>query len=85
MGLPVVGTRVTGVLDAVVHGETGMLVPVQLEVALGAALGAYVADSERRHLHGYAGRRRVVASFSRRAVHTAIDAFYQACASERAC
>lgn len=83
MGLPVVGTRVTGVVDAVRNHESGTLVPVRSDRALAAAIGVYVRDHARRKLHGGAGRQRVASSFSRQAVHAALGVFYGSCHSGR--
>ena len=63
MELPVVATRVTGCVDAVVHGETGMLVPARDAPALASALAAYLRDPALRRAHGQAGRARAVREF----------------------
>jgi glycosyltransferase involved in cell wall biosynthesis len=63
-GLPVVGARATGTIDAVADGETGTLVPVGDVGALADALGRYLDDPDLRGRHGEAGRRRVEAHFS---------------------
>ena len=60
---PVVATRVTGCVDAVVDGVTGMLVPAGDPAALASALWRYVEDPALRDAHGRAGRKRVIASF----------------------
>lgn len=57
-GLPVVGTRVGGIPEAVVDGETGVLAPPSDPRALGDALAALAGDPERRARLGEAGRRR---------------------------
>ncbi len=63
MERPVVATRVTGCVDAVVHGRTGTLVPVGNVAALGVALAAYLRDPELRRRHGRLGRARVLRDF----------------------
>ncbi|HIG76228.1 MAG TPA: glycosyltransferase family 1 protein, partial [Bacteroidetes bacterium] len=63
-GLPVVGARATGTVDAVVDGETGALVPIGDAAALAEALGRYLADPALRARHGEAGRQRVAAHFT---------------------
>jgi glycosyltransferase involved in cell wall biosynthesis len=62
--LPVVGYRVTGVMDAVSDGETGTLVPKRDAEALGRALALYATNRALREAHGRAGRTRVEALFS---------------------
>jgi len=61
--VPVVATRVTGCVDAVVDGETGLLVdPVDPE-GLAAAVERLARDPVLRSALGTAARRRVQASF----------------------
>lgn len=57
-GLPVVASAVGGVPEAVVDGETGILVPPGDAEALAAALRRLLADRELRRRMGAAGRRR---------------------------
>ena len=71
-GLPVVGARATGTVDAVVDGETGALVPVGDAVSLADALGRYLGDADLRARHGAAGRRRVEAHFTNERVWAAL-------------
>lgn len=56
-GLPVVGGNVGGAVDAVVHGETGLLVDPTDHVALADALTGLLVDPERAERMGEAGRR----------------------------
>ena len=53
-GLPVVGTAVGGLLDTVVDGRTGLLVPPRAPDALAAAMRAMVEAPERRRRMGRA-------------------------------
>ena len=62
-GLPVVATDVGGVAEAVVHRETGFLVPAADPQALAGALAELVADVELRHHLGAAGRVRALRLF----------------------
>jgi glycosyltransferase involved in cell wall biosynthesis len=48
MGLPTVGTDIYGLSDAVVHGETGLLVPSRDAGALAGAIGTLLADEALR-------------------------------------
>jgi len=75
-GIPVVGARSTGTVDAVVDGETGSLVPVGDSDALSAALRRYIADADLRERHGRAARQRVEREFSRERVWNSLSAEY---------
>lgn len=63
-GTPVVATRVGGIPEVVVDGETGWLVAPGDEAALAGALRGALADPARARRMGEAGRRRVEAHFS---------------------
>jgi len=63
MARPVIATRVTGCVDAVVDGQTGALVRLGDVDSLAGAMIAYALAPERRAAHGAAGRARVLRSF----------------------
>ncbi|MBF0624388.1 MAG: TIGR03088 family PEP-CTERM/XrtA system glycosyltransferase [Magnetococcales bacterium] len=63
-GLAVVATRVGGVPDLVVEGETGTLVPPGDPDALAVAMAGYVADPALARRQGARGRQRVEELFS---------------------
>jgi starch synthase len=63
-GTPVVASRVGGIPEVVVDGETGWLVEPGDPAALAEALRRALADPERARRMGEAGRRRVEAHFS---------------------
>jgi glycosyltransferase involved in cell wall biosynthesis len=63
-GLPVVASRVGGLPEVVVEGETGILVPPGDADALAAAILSLVRDPKRAAALGEAGRRRVEARFT---------------------
>jgi glycosyltransferase involved in cell wall biosynthesis len=63
-GRPVVATRVGGLLDLVVDGETGIVVPPRDPGALRSALDRLLADPELRRRLGLAGRERARTLFS---------------------
>jgi glycosyltransferase involved in cell wall biosynthesis len=75
-GLAVVSTTLGGVREAVVDGESGLLVAPRDEVALGAALQRVLADGALRARLGTKARQTVAERFERRtnlpAVHTAL-------------
>src|SRR5208282_816394 len=62
-GKPVVATRATGVVDAVLDGITGILVPVGDGQALANALALVIGDRELAAALGSAGRERVLREF----------------------
>ncbi len=56
---PVVGTSVSGLPLAVLHGESGLLVPEKDPAALAGAVAALLADPQRAAAMGERGARRV--------------------------
>lgn len=76
-GRALLGTRVPGVDDAVVDGETGLLVPPRDDAALAAALARLEADPGLRLALGAAARQRVERMFDRRLVLDAYRALYR--------
>jgi len=62
--LPVVGTRVAGVPEVILHQVTGFLVPSQDGHALAAALRPLLNSPELRSRMGHAARDRVVRHFN---------------------
>jgi glycosyltransferase involved in cell wall biosynthesis len=75
-GRPVVASSVGGLLDLVVDGETGLLVPPGDVVALRAALARLLGDRELRQRLGEAGRRRIEQHFAWPAVVESLLAAY---------
>lgn len=59
MRLPVIATRVGGIPEMVIDGETGLLIPPNSPEALLEAIRQLGKDPERRKRMGEAGRRRV--------------------------
>lgn len=62
-GLPVVASRVGGIPEIVVDGETGILVPSGGAEALAGALARLIGDAGLRARLGDAGRRKVEAEY----------------------
>lgn len=56
MGRPLIASRIGGLHDAIVDGETGLFVPVDDPPALGAALDSLVRDRPRARQMGIAAR-----------------------------
>jgi lipopolysaccharide/colanic/teichoic acid biosynthesis glycosyltransferase len=76
-GIPVVTTDATGARDSVIHGITGIVVPVGNSIALAAAIARLLADPEFRARMGQAGRDWVVHAFRREIVWDAQVDLYQ--------
>ncbi|WP_306481250.1 glycosyltransferase [Limnobacter sp.] len=69
-GTPTVATNIYGLSDAVVDGETGLLVPVGDQNKLAEALLFLAANPEKRTLMGEAAQQRAMVQFSQHAVST---------------
>jgi glycosyltransferase involved in cell wall biosynthesis len=80
---PVVATPVGGVTDAVTHGVTGILVPVDDPAPLADALRALEADSLLRTRFGEAGREAVRMKFRQEVVIEKLSALYELLAGRR--
>lgn len=75
---PVVATRVDGVPEVVVDGETGLLVPPREPQRLAEAIEHVLAHPQRAREMGRRGRERVRAHFSRERMVTTIEGLYRA-------
>ena len=62
-GRPIVGSAVGGLLDTIVPGTTGELVPPRDPESLAAVLRDLLDDPERRRRYGEAGRERAVSLY----------------------
>jgi glycosyltransferase involved in cell wall biosynthesis len=60
---PVVSTRLAGIPELVIHGETGMLTPPGDSTALAEMLGELLCDPDLRLRLGHAGRARIEQHF----------------------
>ena len=76
-GRPVIATRVGGVPDLVVSGDTGLLVPPDDPDALARAIQSLLDDVEMRDRLGRAGRRRVVPAYNAERLLEDIDLLYR--------
>ena len=75
-GLPVVASRVGGVPQLVIDGQTGLLSDPADPHSLAGAIGAYIADPALAGRHGAAGRARVEAHFCVDTMVTQYDTLY---------
>lgn len=83
MRLPVVATRVSGCVDAVLDGVTGLLVPKADGAALADAMGHYLENAALRRDHGEAARRRVLESFEPSKIWEAMAGTYERLVARR--
>jgi len=74
MNIPVIGTRIPGIVDAVKDGVTGTLVEPGDVAAIIESVSRYLENPELRTRHGEAGRRYVVQAFQQKRVW---DELYQ--------
>jgi len=75
-GRPVVATAVGGLVDTVVDGVTGDLVPPRDPQRLGEVLAALLADDQRRAAYGAAGVKRARARYRLSRVVAATETVY---------
>jgi glycosyltransferase involved in cell wall biosynthesis len=75
-GQPLIASRIGGLTDLVVDGETGLLVPPDDHLALRDAMAKLLADPALRARMGQAGRRKVV-EFQASTVVQRIEQMYQ--------
>ena len=71
-GKPVVAARATGVVDAVVDGETGLLFPVGDAAALTDALARLLTDKTLASKLGLAGQERIKREFRQERIWVAL-------------
>jgi glycosyltransferase involved in cell wall biosynthesis len=82
-GRPLVGTSVGGLLDTVVPGETGELVPPRRPDLLARALRALLEEPDRRAAYGATARQRAVRLYDWRRVVQQTELVYRAVAGVR--
>jgi len=75
--VPTLGLRVTGTVDAVVHGETGLLSDAGDRDGFFEHLREYATNPDRRRAHGARARQRAVADFSNRDVWSRWATYYR--------
>ena len=77
MSLPCIGSRVSGIPDVIVEGETGLLVPARDSEALATAIGALLNDEARSRRMGELGRDRVVPEWGQARMIEKLDLLYR--------
>jgi glycosyltransferase involved in cell wall biosynthesis len=82
-GRPVVGTAVGGLLDTVVPGVTGELVPPRRPDLLAAALRSLLADPARRYRYGRAGFARASTVYRWERIAAATERVYESVLARR--
>lgn len=80
--IPTVGFAATGTVDAVVHGETGWLVPVGDSAALAERLLHSLKHPQERMDQGRAGRQRALRDFLPERVHAHFERVYRTLLNE---
>jgi glycosyltransferase involved in cell wall biosynthesis len=85
MGLPSIASNVSGCVDAVVDGQTGVLVPAKNAEALGQAILAYAKNQGVAQAHGKAARERVLRDYRPELVWEAVADEYERLATGRKC
>lgn len=81
--VPSVGRRTTGVVDAIVDGQTGVVLDRPDAESYAAALEAYLASPELRRTHGRAGRERALRDFAPRVVWARLADEYERLLGQR--
>jgi glycosyltransferase involved in cell wall biosynthesis len=83
MRLPVIATRVSGSVDAVLDGSTGAIIPPRDAPALTVALRTYLQNPKLAAAHGRAGRQWVQQHFQPERIWMALLAEYERLLHER--
>lgn len=76
MGLPVITTRVTGCIDSIIDGETGIFVSHD-DKELQSALASLYENEEKRKMMGEKGRQYVIDNFNQELVWEEIEKLYK--------
>ncbi len=77
MGLPIVSSNVGGVGEALVDGDSGLLVPARRPDALAAALLTLLGDAELRARVGVAAKEAVGRRFTRQSMMNGVASVYR--------
>lgn len=77
MGLPIVATDIRGCREAIVHEETGLIIPPQNSEKLAETLSKLLSNHNLRQAYGKAGRKRVEAEYDERIVFERLQSAYK--------
>ncbi len=77
MELPVVATDIRGCREAVIHNQTGLIVPPKNSEKLAEALGTILKNDRLKQDFGKAGRKRVEAEYDERFVFKRLAQYYR--------
>jgi glycosyltransferase involved in cell wall biosynthesis len=83
MEIPVIGSNAVGVVDAVCHEKTGLIVPVKDQNALVSAINLLCHNEELRKRYGLNGRQWVVENFNASVVAGKYFDFYNSMSEEK--
>ncbi|MEM9368870.1 MAG: glycosyltransferase family 4 protein [Planctomycetota bacterium] len=83
-GIPAIGYDTTGIRDAIVHDQTGLLVPLHDRKAFAKAICELGSDQPRRVLYGNNARDRVRSDFLPARIWSELDGAYQSALPVRA-
>ncbi|WP_088815953.1 MULTISPECIES: glycosyltransferase family 4 protein [Listeria] len=75
--LAVIGTNVTGIKDAVVDGQTGLLVEPYSSVAIQSAITTFWREENLRKVYALNGKNRVLEHFQSEQIWAEMAAFYE--------
>jgi len=76
-GVPVIATRIGGLPELVVHGETGYLFPIGETEEMAAAAAGLLRDDEQHRRFGAQARARAVQGFNANQIIPMYEAFYE--------
>ena len=82
-GAPAIGSRIYGITDAIVEGETGLLFEAGNAQQLAQCMGTLVSDAGLRARLGNAARERAVRDYSSVVVTAALLEYYAALLAHR--
>jgi glycosyltransferase involved in cell wall biosynthesis len=82
-GRPVIASRIGGLMETVVEGETGLLVPAEDATALADGLSKLIASADLRARLGGAGRERVKRGYTANHMIATISALYETICAAR--
>ena len=83
MSKPVVATKIDGIPEAVIEGETGILVPPGNSVELAKAIVSLLSDRNKAREMGRRGRERCLEEFSSSVLVRKVEDLYESSLNEK--